>query len=151
MHAELTTMPQGGLIFFWNVDGAVGLHGVNQWDDVLFISWCFYKFARLPQAPPDLRQVFQSVGLSDVCDGREGHPLVTAIKAVQQKYGHRPVDGLVSPAKGIFYTDHYDQRTYLIFRLNSVLRVAHPDKYPRIDMMPEFAWRLGKLVKPVFI
>jgi hypothetical protein len=61
---------------------------------------------------------FQNVGLTEHCDGREGHPLIAAIKALKQKFEHRPVDGRVSPAKGVLYTHHYDQYAYLIFRLN---------------------------------
>jgi hypothetical protein len=150
MHAEVVPSPEGP-IFFWNVGKPVGLRSPNQWEDVLFISWCFYKFARLAQTPADLRQIMQNVGVNDSCDGRPDHPLVVAIQAVQRRFHHSPVDGRVSPAKGVTYRHHYGEHAFLIFRLNAVLRVAHPDQYPRLDMMPEFAWRLRKIVKPVFV
>jgi hypothetical protein len=150
MHAEVTSSPEGP-VFFWNVDAPVGRGGVNRWDDVLFVSWCIYKFVRLPQMPADLRQVLDKAGLSEHCTGKNDDPLVVAITAIQEHFHRRPVDGRVSPAKGLTYTHHHDQQAYLIFRLNSVLRVAHPDKYPRIDLMPEFAWQLKKVVTPAFI
>ena len=150
MHAEVTSSAEGP-IFFWNVDAPVGRNGVNKWDDVLFVSWCIYKFARWPQTPPDLRQVFDKTGLSEHCTGRDDDPLVKAIYAIQEHFRRRPVDGRVSPAKGVTYTHHHDQHAYLVFRLNTVLREMHPDKYPRIDLMPEFAWQLKKVATPPFI
>ena len=150
MHAEVTSSPEGP-IFFWNVDGPVGRNGSNQWDDVLFVSWCIYKFARLAQTPRELRASLENAGLSEHCNGSESHPLVQAIYAIQRQFHLSPADGRVSPAKGVVYTHHYDQFAYLIFRLNAVLRVAHPDKYPRIDLMPDFAWQLKKIVTPPFI
>jgi hypothetical protein len=38
---------------------------------------------------------------------------------------------------------------YLIMRLNQILKV-HPREYPRLDLMPEFVWRISDKVKPVF-
>jgi hypothetical protein len=35
---------------------------------------------------------------------------------------------------------------YLIMRLNQIL----PREYPRLDLMPEFVWRISDKVKPVF-
>jgi hypothetical protein len=150
MHAEVISGPTGP-VFFWNVDGAVGRGGINRWDDVLFVSWCFYKFARLQQTPPDLRTLFMKVGLTTECDGSPTHPIVGAIEAVQKRYHLQPVDGRVSPAHGVTYIDHYNEFAYLIFRLNSVLRLAHPEHFPRIDMMPEFVWKLKKLATAPFV
>ena len=123
MHAEVVSGPTGP-VFFWNVDGAVGRNGANQWADVLFVTWCLYKFARLPQTPPDLKAELDKVGLTAECDGSESHRVVAGITAVQKKFHHLPIDGRVSPAKGVTYVDHYNERAYLIFRLNAVLRLC---------------------------
>ena len=42
MRADTATSSSGRAVFFWNVDGAVGHNGVNQTEDVLFVSWCLY-------------------------------------------------------------------------------------------------------------
>jgi hypothetical protein len=39
---------------------------------------------------------------------------------------------------------------YLIMRLNQILKEVHPREYPRLDLMPEFVWRISDKVKPVF-
>jgi len=42
MHPALAPSSQGD-VFYWNVDGPVGLQGMNKRDDVMFVQWCFYK------------------------------------------------------------------------------------------------------------
>jgi hypothetical protein len=39
---------------------------------------------------------------------------------------------------------------YLIMRLNQILKEVRPREYPRLDLMPEFVWRISDKVKPVF-
>jgi hypothetical protein len=29
----------GGRLFYWNLDGSVGLRGANRFDDVMFVQW----------------------------------------------------------------------------------------------------------------
>ena len=42
MHPAIAHSPKGD-VFYWNIDGSVGLNGANKFDDVLFVQWCFYK------------------------------------------------------------------------------------------------------------
>ena len=41
--AETTS---GGRLFYWNLDGSVGLRGANRFDDVMFVQWCLYKASK---------------------------------------------------------------------------------------------------------
>ena len=152
MHPEIVTDTQGP-IFFWNVDAAVGLHGANNFDDVMFVQWCFYKLSKWDRIPADLRKVLAQTPVSGSCTGRDNDPLVTSIKAFQaSELMTGMVDGRVSPAKGGGYYKYYgDKQAFLILRLNGVLRVLHPQQYPRIDLMPEFIWRIRDQVKAPFI
>ena len=53
------------------------------------------------------------------------------------------MDGQVTPPKkDVQYTYHGSRHTYLILYLNAALRYLHPTQYPRIDLMPEFIWRI---------
>ena len=80
------------------------------------------------------------------------HPLVAAIYALQRALARGgPVDGRVSPAKGAKYSHHRAKHIYLIFELNGYLRVMHPDQYPRIDLMPEFPWKLKEFARAPFV
>src|SRR5260370_19332173 len=36
----------GGRLFYWNLDGSVGLRGANRFDDVMFVQWCLYKTSK---------------------------------------------------------------------------------------------------------
>jgi hypothetical protein len=139
------------VVFFWNVSGAVGHNGVNQTEDVLFVSWCLYKAAQHPDLSADLRSAFKNVGLTHVCNGRMDHPLVAAIYTLQRAQGRGLVDGRVSPAKGAKYAHHHAKHIYLIFELNGFLRVMHPDQYPRLDLMSDFPWKLKEFAKAPFI
>ena len=153
MHPDTATSSSSGReVFFWNVNNPVGHNGVNQMDDVLFVSWCIYKAAKFPDLPADLREVFKNAGLTHMCDGTKDHRLVTAIYALQRAFGRGGlVDGRISPAKGVTYAHHRAKHLYMIFELNSYLRVMHPEQYPRIDLMPEFPWKLKQFALAPFI
>lgn len=143
MHAAMTQTPKGPF-FYWNVDGAVGKNGQNEDLDVLFVTWCLYKLARWPQVSPALKARLLEVGLTNSCSGRDGDRVVEGIKALQQEY-QMPVDGRVSsvPRGSAQYSGRGGKSTYLIFYpLNAVVAQMHPQQWPRIDLMPEFAWRL---------
>jgi hypothetical protein len=47
MQPAIASSPKGPL-FYWNVDEVVGKNGVNKFDDVLFVKWCFYKLGKTP-------------------------------------------------------------------------------------------------------
>jgi hypothetical protein len=84
------------------------------------------------------------------CSGRDGDPLIGAIRILQQ-FSHGQPDGRVSPASQAQYNYHHTGHHYLIFYLNAVLRRMHPDQYPRIDLMPDFIWRIKKTATHPFI
>lgn len=138
-----------GYLFFWNVEAAVGLNGVNEPYDVLFVSWCFFKLAEAPQTTGKLKQLFSAAGLTSNCSGREGDPLIAAIKAYQAEV-RRPVDGRVSPAKGLSYNSGDEHHKFIVLGLNMNLRRLHPGVYPRLDKMPHFPWRLANKVAGPF-
>jgi len=143
MHAAMTSTPRGAM-FYWNVDAAVGKNGQNQPLDVLFVSWCMYKLARWPDTSPELKQRLIEVGLTDSCNGRDGDRVVEGIKAVQQRL-QLTLDGRVSsvPRGTASYAGRGGRSAYMIFYpLNAVIAQMHPQQWPRIDLMPDFAWRL---------
>jgi hypothetical protein len=145
MHAEIVKGAEGSL-FFWNVDGAVGLNGSNKEDDVLFVQWCLYKLARAAELSfysNALKAGLMDVPVNGRCDGRESDPLVASIKFLQKEAGQL-VDGRVSPATGGHgsYSMRGQKHLFLILGLNNVLRALHPDQYPRLDKMPQFIWRV---------
>jgi hypothetical protein len=152
MHAAIVQSARGP-VFFWDVDAPVGLHGANKFDDVMFVQWCFYKSAEWTQIGPQLREVFRSTPINGACSGREGDKLITVIRALQSSEYARGgmVDGRVSPARGATYQHHGAKHTYTIFYLNAALRYLYPQHYPRIDLMPEFVWRIkDKATAPFF-
>lgn len=145
MHADL-----GGQgtdrFFFWNVDAAVGLKGENRWEDVLFVSWCLYKMRTWSYTPDAVKTILRSTPLSEHCSGRENDPLVLAIKAVQRVNPIMLADGRVSPAvRGGTYAYRGRNPMFVIFVLNNALKMLHPQQFPRIDLMPEFAWQLKQV------
>jgi hypothetical protein len=144
MHAAIVPSPQGPL-FYWNVDQAVGKNGANRFDDVLFVKWCFYKLAKYPGTVADVRSAVDRMILNEDCSGRDGDPLVEAIKVLQRSYNHPLVDGRVSPvpASGGTYRHGGTSNVFLIiYPLNAILQKMHPEQFPRIDLMPEFVWRI---------
>ena len=62
------------------------------------------------------------------------------------------VDGRVDPTlnSARYTTSIGSKDVYLIMRLNQILKEVHPREYPRLDLMPEFVWRISDKVKPVF-
>jgi len=60
-------------------------------------------------------------------------------------------DGRISPATGWGYTYHGQKHLFGVFYLNAVLRVLHPQQYPRIDLMPEFVWRIRQQAVAPFL
>jgi len=152
MHAAIASTDKGPL-FYWNVDDAVGRNGVNKFDDVMFVQWCFYKLTKWAHLQPELRDAISNVGVNGQCNGRDGDPLVDGIKALQRQYSWME-DGRVSPVtKGGTYIDVSGARnTFLIiYPLNAVLAQMHPAQWPRIDLMPEFVWRIKDKATAPFI
>ncbi len=151
MHPAIVQSERGA-VFYWNVDNPVGLHGANQLDDVLFVQWCVYKLGKWDRIPADLRAVFSNAPISGSCTGREDDGLIIAIKALQRYGRSLVVDGRVTPPKGSdTYQFRGEERRYLIFYLNAVLRQMHPKQYPRIDLMPDFVWRIKDKATAPFI
>lgn len=144
MHAAIASSPKGP-IFYWNVDGAVGKNGMNKFDDVMFVQWCLYKLGKwsVQFFGTELRAALDNLSISGECSGRDGDSLVECIKALQQHL-NLLVDGRVSPGTpGGTYVDGGGRSTFLIiYPLNAVLQQMYPAQYPRIDLMPEFVWRI---------
>jgi hypothetical protein len=138
-------------IFYWNVDAVVGLNGVNAFDDVMFVQWCFYKMGNWPKLDPASRAVYQKTPVSGECSGRDDDALVASIRALQRVSHGAVVDGRVDPATTGTYAYHGGQHAYVIFYLNAALRLLHPEQYPRIDLMPEFIWRIRHKATQPFI
>ena len=151
MHAALAPSSKGA-VFYWTVDGTVGMNGANKRDDVMFVLWCFYKLGKWDRLKPDLRAVCAKTLVNGECSGRESDPLVSTIKTLQHSQKGLKVDGQVTPpTHGSQYIYHGASHAYLIFYLNAVLRALHPAQYPRIDLMPEFIWRIRDKATNPFI
>jgi hypothetical protein len=163
MHPGFLETTTGGRVFFWNVDGTVGLNGVNNFDDVMFVQWCIYKSSTWPgidQAAAiagyatdahSFRESLRKVPISGSCSGDESDETVEKIKFLQA-LTTGPMDGRVSPIhQSVRYTDGSGVRhIYLIFWLNQILKDLHPREFPRLDLMLPFVWRISNKVKPVF-
>jgi len=151
MRPALARSPQGD-VFYWNVDGPVGIRGTNKVDDVMFVQWCFYKMGKWDRIDPDLRALCAKTLVNGACSGRDDDQLVGLIKALQRSQKNLRVDGQVTPPTGdVMYNYHGGVHAYLILYLNAVLRALHPAQYPRIDLMPEFIWRVkAKATHPFF-
>ena len=151
MHPAIARSPQGD-VFYWNVDGPVGMNGTNKVDDVLFVQWCFYKMGKWDRLDPDLRAICSTTPVNGRCSGREDDPLIAIIKALQRSQKGLKVDGQVTPpTTDVRYTYHGKGHVFLILYLNAVLRVLHPAQYPRIDLMPEFVWKIKAKATVPFI
>ena len=141
-----------GDVFYWNVDGPVGVRGTNKAEDVMFVQWCFYKMGKWNRIPADLRALCDKTLVNGKCSGSEDDQLVGLIKALQRSQKGLKVDGQVTPATAeVMYNYHGTAHTYLILYLNAVLRALHPTQYPRIDLMPEFIWRTKAKATAPFI
>ncbi len=152
MHAAIASSPKGP-IFYWNVDGAVGRNGVNKFDDVLFVQWCFYKLGKWQGFGAELRAAFGKLPVNGECSGRDGDSLVDSIKVLQRYMGVM-ADGRVSPVTtgGGTYTSGGGRSPFLIiYPLNAILQQMYPAQYPRIDLMPEFVWRIKDKATAPFI
>ncbi|WP_413993503.1 hypothetical protein ACMDCR_16280 [Labrys okinawensis] len=163
MHPEFAETTDGRKIFYWNLDGAVGLNGKNNFDDVLFVQWCMYKASKWPGIDHltqienfdtkgvSFRDAFAKVNINGRCSGLKDDPLLDQINLLQA-LTQGPMDGRVTPIHGSArYTGLFGIRyVYLVIWLNNILKQVHPKEYPRLDLMPEFAFQLGPQVKPVF-
>ena len=151
MHPAVTRSPRGPVVY-WNVDGAVGVNGANRFDDVMFVQWCLYKMGKWERLDPELRAVCAATRVNGECSGHRDDPLVPVIMALQRSQHGLEVDGRVTPpTKSATYGSHGSRHAYLIFYLNAVLRALHPAQYPRIDLMPEFIWRIRDKATSPFI
>ena len=158
--AETTS---GGRLFYWNLDGSVGLRGANKFDDVMFVQWCLYKAAkwdgidRIAKVTagnikgPSIREAFAKTNVNGSCTGMQTDNLVEKITFLQSLISV-DMDGRVDPMHGSarHSTSIGVKDVYLIMRLNQILKDVHPREYPRLDLMPEFIWRISNKVKPVF-
>jgi hypothetical protein len=151
MQPAIVSSPKGPL-FYWNVDQAVGKNGANKFDDVLFVKWCFYKLGKFHGTAPEVRAAIDKMTVNEYCNGRDGDPLVEAIKTLQRFLNHPLVDGRVSPARtgeGNYYYAGTRSTFLILYPLNAVLQQMYPAQFPRIDLMPEFVWRIrDKAIAP---
>jgi len=153
MRPAIAQSPKGS-IFYWNVDQAVGRNAANQFDDVLFVKWCFYKLGKFHGTAPGVRSAIDRMTLNEDCNGRDGDPLVETIKTLQRDYHHPLVDGRISPvttAGGTFRYGGAASPFLIIYPLNAVLQQMHPEQFPRIDLMPEFVWRIRDKATAPFV
>jgi hypothetical protein len=151
LHAAVSPSKVGPA-FLWNIDGPVGLNGANIFDDVLFVQWCFYKLGQYGRMPADLRAICAQTPVNGSCTGREGDALIASIKALQRFDAGAIVDGRVSPlAKDAIYNHRGERHQLVIVLLNGILRNMYPQLYPRIDLMPEFVWRIKDKATAPFI
>jgi hypothetical protein len=153
----------GGRLFYWNLDGSVGSRGANRFDDVMFVQWCLYKAAkwdgldRVAKATagnikgPSIREAFAKTNVNGTCTGLQTDNLVEKITFLQSLISV-DMDGRVDPMlnSARYTTSIGSKDVYLIMRLNQILKEVHPREYPRLDLMPEFVWRISDKVKPVF-
>jgi hypothetical protein len=153
----------GGRLFYWNLDGSVGLRGANRFDDVMFVQWCLYKAAkwdgldRVAKATaenikgPSIREALAKTNVNGSCTGLQTDNLVEKITFLQSLISV-DMDGRVDPMlnSARYTTSIGSKDVYLIMRLNQILKEVHPREYPRLDLMPEFVWRISDKVKPVF-
>ncbi|MBV9907883.1 MAG: hypothetical protein JOY52_10005 [Hyphomicrobiales bacterium] len=153
----------GGRLFYWNLGGTVGLRGANRFDDVMFVQWCLYKaakwdgldrVARVTGAGvkgQSIKEAFAKTNVNGSCTGLKDDNLVEKIIFLQSLIS-ADMDGRVDPILGSVRhsTSIGGKEVYLILRLNQILKEVHPREYPRLDLMPEFIWRVSDKVKPVF-
>jgi hypothetical protein len=158
--AETTS---GGRLFYWNLDGTVGLRGANRFDDVMFVQWCLYKaakwdgFDRVAKVAgadgkgQSIKEAFSKTNVNGACTGLKTDNLVEKITFLQSLISV-DMDGRVDPIVGSVRhsTSIGVKDVYLIMRLNQIIKDVHPREYPRLDLMPEFIWRISDKVKPVF-
>jgi hypothetical protein len=152
-----------GRLFYWNLDGTVGLRGANRFDDVMFVQWCLYKaskwdgldrVAKVAGAGvkgQSIKEAFAKTNVNGACTGLKTDNLVEKITFLQSLISV-DMDGRVDPIVGSarHSTSIGGKEVYLIMRLNQILKEVHPREYPRLDLMPEFIWRISDKVKPVF-
>jgi len=141
MHPAFAETTTGSVRFYWNVSGIVGLNGVNKFDDVLFVQWCFFKMAKWPAAR-EIWPGLSRVNINGSCTGRADDPLVETIKLAEAQFGGN-MDGRVTPiSNSAKFTISGIKYPYLIMVMNIALSQMHPQQYPRLDLMPEFVWRI---------
>jgi len=91
------------------------------------------------------------VNINGTCSGRADDPLVETIKLAEAVFGGE-MDGKVSPIKSSAkFTYHGIKYPFLLMVMNIALGQLHPDKYPRLDLMPEFVWRIKEKVTYPFV
>jgi hypothetical protein len=85
----------GGRLFYWNLDGSVGLRGANRFDDVMFVQWCLYKAAKWDGLDrvakvtagnitgPSIREAFAKTNVNGSCNGLKTDNLVEKITFLQ--------------------------------------------------------------------
>jgi hypothetical protein len=150
MHPALAETTTGTPRFYWNLDNVVGLNGVNKMDDVLFVQWCFYKMGGW-QPASQIWPGLKKVNINGNCTGRPNDPLVETIKLAEAVFGGE-MDGRVSPIKtSAKFSFHGHKYPFLIMVMNIALSQLYPQQYPRLDLMPEFIWRIKEQVVYPFV
>lgn len=153
-----------GRLFYWNLDGTVGSRGANRFDDVMFVQWCLYKASKwdgidrvakvtgVGVKGQSIKEAFAKTNVNGACTGLKDDNLVEKITFLQSLISV-DTDGRVDPILGSarHSTSIGVKDVYLIMRLNQIIKEVHPREYPRLDLMPEFVWRISDKVKPVFL
>jgi len=141
MHPAFAETSSGSSMFYWNVDGVVGLNGTNKYEDVMFVQWAFYKMSQWPAAR-EIWPGLSKVNINGRCSGLADDPLVDTIKLAQAVFGGE-MDGRVSPMhRSAKFMHGGIKYTFLIMIMNVALSKLYPDQYPRLDQMPQFIWQI---------
>jgi hypothetical protein len=98
----------GGRLFYWNLDGSVGLRGTNRFDDVMFVQWCLYEAAKWDGlnrvakvtagniTEASIREAFAKTNVNGSCTGLQTDNLVEKITFLQSLISV-DIDGRVDP------------------------------------------------------
>lgn len=145
----------GGSQFMWNLSANVGLSSPNNQDDVEFVQLALTQMARRGSfdSAPAVKTACGRIVLGQSCTGRRGDGLVDAIIELQRAAKRGVQDGHVSVINNPSgtYTERGITAAFLMAFLNNNLSDLVPDKYPRLDGIPECPQNLKVSVKRLLV
>lgn len=127
VHVLAPRPPVPGLPIFFNVDGAVGRNGQDDYDDVLLVQYFLSIIGKNP-APGSQLTELAAIPVT----GRMNSQTLAGIEAVQRASRITP-DGRVSVAKGYKYGANF----YTIVNLNFSVRTRFRRQWPNLEELPE--------------
>ncbi len=121
--------------FMWNLDNSVGKGGNNtNRVDVSFIQWYYTLAKSFHLTTPAAKAIYQKVQITGSCSGLDSDPLVQAILSQQRETNHPTIDGKVSVVTG---NGKVGNNAFFLLRLEARMAVMYPDKWPRLDLIPQ--------------